>query len=107
MSSGKDSTEVVRFLTLYSRLKDWCDDDASRHRPRLLVPLRYFEAHRLKPEWPAFLDDFQQHWPTNDDNTYVDFNAGGRQRPRPCAKLIPPSRGTRQQKKRIHELACL
>ena len=23
-------------------------------------PLRYFEVHRLKPDWPAFLDDFQQ-----------------------------------------------
>ena len=27
MSGGKDSTEVIKFLTLYSRLKDWCDDD--------------------------------------------------------------------------------
>ena len=29
------------------------------------------DAHRLKP-WPAFLDDFQRHWPTDDD-IYVDF----------------------------------
>jgi hypothetical protein len=36
-------------------------------------PLRYFEAHHLKPDWPAFLDDFQRHWPTDEDNTYVDF----------------------------------
>jgi len=36
-------------------------------------PLRYFEAHGLKPDWPTFLDDFQRHWPTDDDNTYVDF----------------------------------
>ncbi len=36
-------------------------------------PLRYFEVHGLQPDWPAFLDDFQQHWPTDDDNTYVDF----------------------------------
>jgi hypothetical protein len=36
-------------------------------------PLRYFEVHRLPPDWPAFLDDFQHHWPTDDDNTYVDF----------------------------------
>jgi hypothetical protein len=36
-------------------------------------PLRYFEAHGLAPDWPAFLDDFQRHWPTDDDNTYVDF----------------------------------
>jgi hypothetical protein len=36
-------------------------------------PLRYFEVHRLKPDWSAFLDDFQRHWPTDEDNTYVDF----------------------------------
>jgi hypothetical protein len=36
-------------------------------------PLRYFEVHRLEPDWPAFLDDFQKHWPTDEANTYVDF----------------------------------
>jgi hypothetical protein len=36
-------------------------------------PLRYFEVHGLRPDWSAFLDDFQQHWPTDDDHTYVDF----------------------------------
>ena len=36
-------------------------------------PLRYFEAHGLLPDWPAFLDDFQRHWPTDADHTYVDF----------------------------------
>jgi len=35
-------------------------------------PLRYFEQFGLPHDWPAFLDDFQQHWPT-DDNIYVDF----------------------------------
>lgn len=40
-------------------------------------PLRYFEAHHLPPDWPAFLDDFQQHWPTDDDHTYVDFIRDG------------------------------
>ena len=39
-------------------------------------PLRYFEIHRLKPDWPAFLDDFQHHWPT-DENIYVDFVRDG------------------------------
>ena len=34
-------------------------------------PLRYFEVHRLPPDWPAFLDDFQQHWPTDGEDTYV------------------------------------
>src|SRR6516162_4312544 len=36
-------------------------------------PLRYFEVHALEPQWPAFLDDFQRHWPTDDDHAYVDF----------------------------------
>jgi hypothetical protein len=36
-------------------------------------PLRYFEGHRLLPDWPTFLDDFQHHWPTDDDHIYVDF----------------------------------
>ncbi len=40
-------------------------------------PLRYFETHRLPPDWPAFLDDFQRHWPTDDDNMYVDFVRDG------------------------------
>ena len=40
-------------------------------------PLRYFEVHGLKPDWPAFLDDFQRHWPTDEDDTYVDFVRDG------------------------------
>jgi len=62
-------------------------------------PLRYFEVHRLKPDWPAFLDDFQRHWPTDED-VYVDFvrdgivRGGARAkpngpatRPRPCRSI--------------------
>ena len=40
-------------------------------------PLRYFEMHHLPPDWPVFLDDFQQHWPTDEDHTYVDFIRDG------------------------------
>jgi len=40
-------------------------------------PLRYFEAHHLPPDWPAFLEDFQRHWPTDGDHTYVDFVRDG------------------------------
>jgi len=40
-------------------------------------PLRYFEVHHLPPDWPEFLEDFQRHWPTDDDNTYVDFVRDG------------------------------
>lgn len=40
-------------------------------------PLRYFEAHRLAPDWDVFLDDFQRHWPTDADHVYVDFVRDG------------------------------
>ncbi len=40
-------------------------------------PLRYFERHHLPPDWPAFLDDFQAHWPTDEENTYVCFIRDG------------------------------
>jgi hypothetical protein len=36
-------------------------------------PVRYFESHNLEPDWPAFLDDFQRHWPTDQDHMYVCF----------------------------------
>ena len=36
-------------------------------------PLRYLEVHRIPPEWPTFLEDFHQHWPTDEKNMYVDF----------------------------------
>lgn len=40
-------------------------------------PVEYFEAHRLELDWQFFLDDFQRHWPTDEDNTYVDFIRDG------------------------------
>lgn len=40
-------------------------------------PLRYFEIHHLLPDWPSFLDDFQRHWPTDEDHTYVNFIRDG------------------------------
>jgi hypothetical protein len=40
-------------------------------------PLRYFDAYYLEPEWPSFLDDFQEHWLTDAEHTYVDFVRDG------------------------------
>jgi len=40
-------------------------------------PLRYFEVHHILPVWKNFLEDFKRHWPTDDDNTYVDFVRDG------------------------------
>lgn len=36
-------------------------------------PLPYFARHELPHEWPAFLDDFHWHWPTDVAHMYVDF----------------------------------
>jgi hypothetical protein len=33
----------------------------------LSFPLAYVQAHGLAADWPAFLDDFQLHWPTDED----------------------------------------
>jgi hypothetical protein len=65
-------------------LAEWLASEV-RSGPPLLVgidhafsfPLRYFEVHRLAPKWPAFLDDFQRHWPTDEDHMYVDFIRDG------------------------------
>lgn len=35
-------------------------------------PFRYFEKYNLPLNWDAFLDDFQRHWPTDSENTYVE-----------------------------------
>lgn len=35
--------------------------------------MAYFEKYELADDWPAFLDDFRNHWPTDEDHTYVDF----------------------------------
>ncbi|MEJ2286482.1 MAG: hypothetical protein P8X85_23135 [Desulfobacterales bacterium] len=43
----------------------------------LKCALRYFEVHHLLPQWPVFLDDFQRHWPTDEDHTDVDFIRDG------------------------------
>lgn len=40
-------------------------------------PMEYFEKHGLAYDWPAFLDDFQKHWPTDEKYTCVDFVRDG------------------------------
>jgi len=39
-------------------------------------PMQYFEQYGLPLDWPAFLDDFQRHWPTDED-IHVDFVRDG------------------------------
>jgi len=36
-------------------------------------PRAYFDRHGLAHDWPAFLDDFCRHWPTDEQAVYVDF----------------------------------
>ena len=57
-------------------IAEWLVQMLSQDAPTLVgidhgfsFPLRYFEAYGLKPDWTTFLDDFQKHWPTDDDNT--------------------------------------
>ena len=40
-------------------------------------PLKYFEKYKLPHNWHAFLDDFCAHWPTDQDDTWVDFVRDG------------------------------
>jgi hypothetical protein len=40
-------------------------------------PIKYFDHHGLAHDWSRFLDDFQHHWPTDEDHTYVDFVRDG------------------------------
>ncbi len=60
-------------------IAQWLVDRLAEDQPTLVgidhgfsFPLAYFEAHHLPLDWPAFLADFQRHWPTDDD-IYVDF----------------------------------
>ncbi len=56
----------------------------SEDRPTLVgidhgfsFPLQYFFEHRVPFGWTAFLEDFQRHWPTDEDNLYVCFVRDG------------------------------
>jgi hypothetical protein len=60
-------------------IAEWLCCGMSEENPTLVgidhgfsFPLMYFEKYGLPHDWRKFLDDFQQHWPT-DQNIYVDF----------------------------------
>lgn len=61
-------------------IAEWLVERLAENVPTLVgidhgfsFPLRYFETHALLPDWSHFLDDFQRHWPTDEDHIYVDF----------------------------------
>jgi len=65
-------------------IAEWLVEKLAEDAPALVgidhgfsFPLRYFEAYGLLPDWPRFLDDFQRHWPTDEDHTYVEFVRDG------------------------------
>lgn len=60
-------------------LAEWLAEYLAEAPPTLVgidhsfsFPLRYFEVHHLAPDWHSFLDDFHQHWPTDEPYTDVD-----------------------------------
>ena len=64
-------------------IAEWLVERLSEGPPTLVgidhgfsFPLQYFEQHGLPLDWPSFLDDFQRHWPTDED-IYVDFVRDG------------------------------
>jgi hypothetical protein len=65
-------------------IAEWLVERLSEDQPTLVgidhgfsFPLQYFKIHLLPLDWPAFLDDFQRHWPTDGDYIYVDFVRDG------------------------------
>ena len=65
-------------------IAEWLAHELNDHTRTLVgidhgfsFPLAYFQRHKLPHEWPAFLDDFQKYWPTDQDNLYVDFIRDG------------------------------
>lgn len=60
-------------------IAEWLVERLSEELPTLVgidhgfsFPIQYFEQHGLPLDWSSFLDDFQKHWPTDED-IYVDF----------------------------------
>lgn len=61
-------------------IAEWLVEQLSEDQPTLVgidhgfsFPVQYFNTHQLRHDWPAFLDEFQHHWPTDEDHVYVDF----------------------------------
>jgi hypothetical protein len=78
-SEVKPQTSPRKYRTR-REVGEWLVERLSEERPTLVgidhgfsFPRRYFEEHGLPHDWPKFLDDFQRHWPTDEDLTYVDF----------------------------------
>lgn len=65
-------------------IAEWLVGQLSGGKPTLVgidhafsFPQKYFEKHQLPWDWPEFLEDFQKHWPTDEEHTYVSFVRDG------------------------------
>jgi hypothetical protein len=74
------TTEPGRKYWCRQALTDWLAQRLSEDVPTLVgidhgfsFPLPYFDKYGLAYDWPAFLDDFAAHWPTDEPYMYVDF----------------------------------
>jgi hypothetical protein len=63
---------------------EWLVERISEDSPALVgidhgfsFPQEYFDKYGLPYEWPSFLDDFFRHWPTHEDDTYVQIIRDG------------------------------
>ncbi len=59
-------------------IAEWLAVELAKESPALVgidhgfsFPMEYFRRHALPLDWPAFLEDFQTHWPTDADETCV------------------------------------
>jgi hypothetical protein len=59
-------------------IAEWLVERLAENKPTLVgidhgfsFPLRYFDTHSLLPDWSGFLDDFERHWPTSEDEVWV------------------------------------
>lgn len=73
------TTESNRKYWSRAGIADWLLERVAEDEPAIVgidhgfsFPLAYFEKYGLPHDWTAFLEDFQRHWPT-DQNIYVDF----------------------------------
>ena len=84
LPAGSSASVEPRKYWIRKGIAEWLVERLAEDVPTLVgidhgfsFPLRYFETHRLLPNWSRFLDDFQRHWPTDEDHTYVQFVRDG------------------------------
>lgn len=77
-SEARPPTGAARYWTRRG-LAVWLAEQLSGESPTIVgidhgfsFPQRYFETYGLAPDWPAFLKDFERHWPTAEPGTSVE-----------------------------------